>query len=1064
MLRSASRLGAKVGWALALLAGAGHADERSRDPDAAGVFSVTVVSDGGELALAGAECEWEDAPPGASVTCFPPVAEGDLQSLRVRHIDAEGEPAPADADIEFRFRTIPISATEDSDYLKASGTVTIEAGETRSSPATFATLDDAIDEFQETFAVELETDASIQLEFDHVVITIADDDPEVRVSARGKEASEDAGALSFEVSLSGPSGKTVGVDFATSDGTATAGADYRPASGMLAFEPGEVAKTVEVGIVDDATHEPSEWFSLALSNAINSRLPRFPARGTIRDDDAVLTIAGTSASEDAGMLEFIVTATGLRAGGEPATVEFATEDRTATAGADYEPVSGTLTFTADGATRVVRVPLIDDAVDERDETLAVVLSNAANAGLAVTEAEATITDDDPLPALRIDDGSAGEGGTLGFVVTLSGSTARAVTVDYATADGSALAGDDYRTASGTLALAPGESSAIVPVDIVDDETYEPDETFLVRLSSPVHAVIADGEATGTILDDDEEPAAVVLRPENPMLCVGGAPARIDLSRHFTGTALMYSVAGADAGVATASLDDAVLLLTPVAEGTTSVVVTASNMGSRASFELTIRVVADPAELAAIERGLAVAGGAVMADVIDAIGERFASADVTARGSKPPLATAALAPPNAARDVGAEWTADAGRYGVRAASEPWAAARPFDAPRSASSALAFGASSGSAIENWSLWGRGGARRFDNGESIREGSHSALQVGLDARIGDWLVGGAAGLARTDLEYGFARSVDACGGGGEGAGLLETDMASVHPYIGRRVGGRGWVWGTVGLGRGEAVAERCASGHRTAANLSMRMGALGGRHLIRSNDRIEVSMVEDVGVLRARTEASAGPAGDHDVSVGRVRVGVEVTGVCATGTGIVGWVRGFARGDWGDGIEGSGAEVAIGARLLAPAARLRIEAAVHAVAAHTGGDYREAGANVSAAYLSRPDGTGLQASMTLRGGAHGTGLGLDESWRMSPEQSVAPRGVRGDAFVGFGFRGPRGLAQPFATLEKSDRGSRLAAGLRYEAPGAGPRFAGEFSVGRRQGLIEGSYLMARFESRRW
>ena len=1291
-LGRASRLGKGTGCVLALLATNGHAEERWPEPVAPGVFyvSATVVADGAggprergtAVASATAECGWDDPPPGATVGCVAPVAEGARQRIVIRRVDAEGEPVAAEADLEFPYRTTPISATADADYLSASGTLTIKAGEFVSSPATFTTLDDVLDEFQEAFAVELGNDpeSPLELEFDYVVIPIRDNDPEVRVSMKGAEGAEDAGILSFEVSLSGTSGKTVIVDYGTSDGTATADADYQPAAGTLTFEPGEVVRTVEVSVIDDAIHEPAEWFALALANARNARLPRAPARGTIRDDDALLMIVGASAGEASGGLEFVVTATGLVAGDAPATVNYATEDGTATAGADYEPVSGTLTFTAERAEQVVAVSVVDDAVDEPDETLVVVLTDAANAtigtatavgviedddpvpeieisggsalegetigfvvtlsgstartvtvdyatsdGIATADADyrsaagtltfepgevartvevsviddaihepaewfelalanarnarlprapgrgiirdndalltitgarageasgrlefvvtatgigagnasatvdyatedrtaiagddydpvsgtltftaeraeqvvavsvvddavdepdetlavvltdaangmigtatavGVIVDDDPVPELRISGGTASEGEMIGFVVTLSGSTARTVTVDYATTDGSATAGADYGSVSGRFTFAPGESSATVSVDLVDDETYEPDETFVARLSSPVNAVIVTGEATGTILDNDEQPAAVAVLPEDPMLCVGGAPARIDLSRHFSGDGLSYAVSDPDPSVATASLDGIALFLTPVAEGTTSVTVTAANMGSQATFELTVTVVADPAELAAIERGLAVAGGAILADVIDAIGGRFVDAGASDRGSNAsPPAPSALEDRSAANVFGAEWVANPGGFAAREVSEAWPPAPPLDNMPLASGSLAFSAIPHTGAGNWSVWGRGSTRRFGDGELLEDGSLTALQVGADARVGEWLLGAAAGLARTEAEYGFMRSVDACGGAGAGEGVLETEILSVHPYVGRRVG-RGWVWGTAGAGGGEAVVERCASGHRTAADLSMRMGALGGRHLIRGSQRVEVSLVEDVGVLRATTEAAIGPAGDHDISVGRARLGVEVSGVCATGAGIVGWIRAFGRRDWGDGIEGSGAEVALGARLDAPEKRVRLEASAHAVAAHTEDDYEERGANVAAAYLSRSDGTGLQASMTLRRGAPEEMSRLGESWRLSSGPRDARRGMRGDVFVGFGFRALRGLARPFAALGTSSRGRRVAAGLRYEALGGQPGFMGEFSIGHRQGSGDGGFVMARFEARR-
>ena len=90
-------------------------------------------------------------------------------------------------------------------------------------------------------------------------------------------------------------------------------------------------------------------------------------------------------------------------------MDYATEDGTATAGADYEPVSGTLTFTAERAEQVVAVPLVDDAVDEPEETLTVVLTNVANAMIGTAAAVGVIEDDDPVPELEISGGAASEG-------------------------------------------------------------------------------------------------------------------------------------------------------------------------------------------------------------------------------------------------------------------------------------------------------------------------------------------------------------------------------------------------------------------------------------------------------------------------------------------------------------------------------------------------------------------------------------------------------------------------------------------------------------------------------
>ena len=117
----------------------------------------------------------------------------------------------------------------------------------------------------------------------------------------------------------------------------------------------------------------------------------------------------------------------------------------------------------------------------------------------------TIRDNDEAPpTLSIDDVTVDEGdGSAEFKVTLSVSSARDVTVRYATSNGTARAGQDYTATSGTLTIAAGDTSGTISVRVFDDDVVEEDETFTVSLSSPTNATIADGKATGTIRNDDE---------------------------------------------------------------------------------------------------------------------------------------------------------------------------------------------------------------------------------------------------------------------------------------------------------------------------------------------------------------------------------------------------------------------------------------------------------------------------------------------------------------------------------------------------------------------------------
>ena len=105
----------------------------------------------------------------------------------------------------------------------------------------------------------------------------------------------------------------------------------------------------------------------------------------------------------------------------------------------------------------------------------------------------------------------GDGVALAFLVTLSRAASGTVTVDYATADGSAHAGDDYTAASGTLTFGAGESSQTIEVGVLDDAHDEGKETLTLRLSNASSGQMTDGEATGTIENTDLIPAALLAR-------------------------------------------------------------------------------------------------------------------------------------------------------------------------------------------------------------------------------------------------------------------------------------------------------------------------------------------------------------------------------------------------------------------------------------------------------------------------------------------------------------------------------------------------------------------------
>jgi hypothetical protein len=168
-----------------------------------------------------------------------------------------------------------------------------------------------------------------------------------------------------------------------------------------------------------------------------------------------------------------------------------------------------LTFAPGVTTQPVSVTVLEDLLDEDDETFVVDLSGVTGgAVIGDGQGEATITDNDALPTLSIGDVVVGEAaGVAQFVVTLSALSGRAVQVDYTTRDSTAtLAGLDYTLTSGTLVIAAGSPSGTFDVPINDDALSEGEEAFVVDLSSPVNATIADGYGVGAITDNEGVPS------------------------------------------------------------------------------------------------------------------------------------------------------------------------------------------------------------------------------------------------------------------------------------------------------------------------------------------------------------------------------------------------------------------------------------------------------------------------------------------------------------------------------------------------------------------------------
>ena len=411
------------------------------------------------------------------------------------------------------YATADGTAVAPDDYSSAGGTLTFVPGETTQT-VTVDVNGDALDEEDEAYTVELSNATFATIEDGTGLGTITDDDGEPSLSIDDVSVLEgNFGIVSatFDVSLSNASGRTVSVDYATANGTALAPVDYLAASGTLTFAAGQTTKQVTVLVNGDLLDEANETYFLNLTNAANATIADGQGLGTITNDDGApsLSVNDVTVTEgDSGTTSAIFTVALSEPSGLGVSVDYATANDTAAAPADYTATSGTLNFSPGQTTRQVTVLVQGDLLDEANETFTLNLTNAINATLADNQGVGTINDDDPVPALTINDVSVTEGdsGTVAatFTVSLSPFSGRSVTVDYATVNNTAVAPGDYTATNGTLTFTAGQTTKQVTVLVKGDLIDEVDENYFLDLTNADNATITDPRGVGTIIDDDGE--------------------------------------------------------------------------------------------------------------------------------------------------------------------------------------------------------------------------------------------------------------------------------------------------------------------------------------------------------------------------------------------------------------------------------------------------------------------------------------------------------------------------------------------------------------------------------
>ena len=321
-------------------------------------------------------------------------------------------------------------------------------------------------------------------------------------------------SVTYTVRRTGGRTGPVSVNYATVAGSAQAGSDFVAASGTLTWNAGDVDdKTITIDMNDDPDPEGNESFLLSLTSPTGGAVLAASAATTfIQNADGPGNLSFDplrnfmSRTEGESNIQVVV---GRINGSEgEVSVSYDIINRSATLGEDFV-VSGTLAW-ADGDTapKFIDVDYLEDAVFEGTESFQIALT-APTGGATSSSRRQTmiISDNDEGFRLRANAASVNENaGSLQILVERSGASNRAASVDYSTANGTAVAGSDYSAASGTLTWAAGDLASIktIEIPITNDQDDENDESFTFSLSNPTGglALAPNSTASVTIVDND----------------------------------------------------------------------------------------------------------------------------------------------------------------------------------------------------------------------------------------------------------------------------------------------------------------------------------------------------------------------------------------------------------------------------------------------------------------------------------------------------------------------------------------------------------------------------------
>ena len=457
------------------------------------------------------------------------IAENDTAVLSVDNAQAAEDgvnveftvtiSAASGATTTVHYATSDGTATAGEDYTHATGTLTFDANSVTSQTISVLVTDDDVDEEEEeTFTLTLSNAEGATLSSASSTATgtiIDNDDPTVTVSFGQSTYNVDEGnSVDVTVTLSADPEREVTIQLTHEPQGGATSTDYSGVPESLVFQSTETEKSFTFSAASDAIDDDGESVALGFGTLPERVTGGTTATVSIDDDDSAgVTVSETALSINEGATTTYTVVLDTEPTGD-VTVIIAGHSGTDITVSGDTLTNGALTFTSTNwdtaQTVTVTAAQDDDAASDAVVTLTHTVTGAEEySGVTADSVTVTIVEKD-ASVLSVDNAAAAEGGgNMVFTVSISAASGATTTVDYATSDVTATAGQDYTHATGTLTFSPNSiSSQTISVSVIDDAIdEEEEETFTLTLSNVQGASLAGGGSilavTGTITDDDD---------------------------------------------------------------------------------------------------------------------------------------------------------------------------------------------------------------------------------------------------------------------------------------------------------------------------------------------------------------------------------------------------------------------------------------------------------------------------------------------------------------------------------------------------------------------------------